>query len=242
MAATVKEIAENQHRFQTQYAHKWGGYSPERAARLLAWLYGELGEVGDIIKKQGNDKIMQDEAVRNHFIEELCDVMMYWHDVWLSFGIKPDEVEQIYRQKYMQRLAVEMDDTKWDCNNDGGFFSMKTQKNRGEITMADLTLQEMQEMQKTLQEKYFDKWGGLSPEIGVRTLLWLYGELGEVGDIIKKQGNDKIMNDDTVRTHFIEEMCDAMMYWNDLLLCYDIKPEDVEKVYREKFARNMKRW
>ena len=221
MAVTVKEIAENQHRFQTQYAHKWGGYSPERAVRLLAWLYGELGEVGDIIKKQGNEKIMQDEAVRIHFIEELCDVMMYWHDVWLSFDIKSEQIASVYRK----RAAMY------------GFCGERTLE-----FMADLTLKEMQEMQKTLQEKYFDKWGGLSPESGVRSLLWLYGELAEVGDIIKKQGNDKIMNDDVVRTHFIEEMCDAMMYWNDLLLCYDITPEDVEKVYREKFARNMKRW
>ena len=108
--------------------------------------------------------------------------------------------------------------------------------------MSELTINEMQEMQRSLQEKYFEKWGGLSPESGVRTLLWLYGELAEVGDVIKKKGNDCIMCDDDVRTHFIEELCDALMYWNDLLLCYDIKPEDLEKVYREKYEKNMKRW
>lgn len=37
----------------------------------------------------------------------------------------------------------------------------------------------MQEIQKELQEKYKDKWGGLSPEKGIEKLLWLYGELGE---------------------------------------------------------------
>lgn len=44
----------------------------------------------------------------------------------------------------------------------------------------------MQEIQKELQEKYKDKWGGLSPEKGVSKLLWLYGELGEVGTLLKR--------------------------------------------------------
>jgi hypothetical protein len=32
------------------------------------------GEVADIIKKDGDKKIIDDEEVRNHFIEEVCDV------------------------------------------------------------------------------------------------------------------------------------------------------------------------
>lgn len=100
----------------------------------------------------------------------------------------------------------------------------------------------MQNIQRELQEKYKDKWGGLSPETAKSTLLWLYGEAGEVGDIIKKEGSARIMNDEAVRTHFIEELCDVMMYFNDLMLCYDITPEEFERIYREKHRRNMKRW
>ena len=33
-----------------------------------------------------------------------------------------------------------------------------------------------------------------------------------------------------------------MMYFNDVLLCYGITPEELEKVYREKHERNMERW
>ena len=108
--------------------------------------------------------------------------------------------------------------------------------------MPDLTLADLQSMQIRLQEKYKDKWGGLYPEKAARMLLWLYGELGEAGDIIKKQGDRAIMTDEATRTHFIEEMCDVMMYFNDVLLCYGITPDEVEKVYREKFEKNMKRW
>lgn len=108
--------------------------------------------------------------------------------------------------------------------------------------MAELTFAIMQEMQKKLQEKYKDKWGGLPPEQARQKLLWLYGELGEVSDIIKKNGDEKILCDNKVRTHFIEEMCDVMMYFNDVLLCYGITSEELEKVYLKKHRDNMQRW
>ena len=100
----------------------------------------------------------------------------------------------------------------------------------------------MQDMQRVLQKKYYDKWGGLSPEKARDKLLWLYGELGEAADVIKKNGSGKIMSDEALRRHFIEEMCDVMMYYNDVLLCFDISPQELEKVYYEKHNRNMGRW
>lgn len=108
--------------------------------------------------------------------------------------------------------------------------------------MNHFTIADMQNMQRELQQKYKDKWGGLSPEAAKSTLLWLYGELGEVGDIIKKQGSSRIMENDAVRAHFVEELCDVMMYFNDLMLCYDISPEEFERIYREKHHTNMGRW
>lgn len=108
--------------------------------------------------------------------------------------------------------------------------------------MAELNFSIMQNMQKRLQDRYREKWDGLSPEKARQKLLWLYGELGEAGDVIKKCGDVKIMNDTDVRTHFIEEMCDVMMYFNDIMLCYHISPEEFEKIYLEKHEHNMNRW
>ncbi|MBP0956516.1 MAG: nucleotide pyrophosphohydrolase [Oscillospiraceae bacterium] len=108
--------------------------------------------------------------------------------------------------------------------------------------MSGLTFEKMQEMQKRLQEKYYDKWGGLSPDKSREKLLWLYGELGEAADVIKKKGSSEIMSDEAVRRHFIEEMCDVLMYYNDVLLCFDISPEELEEIYFEKHNSNMGRW
>lgn len=105
-----------------------------------------------------------------------------------------------------------------------------------------LSLEEMQDMQKAMQEKYKPIWGGLSPEKAVEKMLWLHGELGEASDIIKKKGLQAILDDSEERNHFTEEMCDVLMYLNDVLICFGITPEEAESVYRAKIERNMKRW
>lgn len=108
--------------------------------------------------------------------------------------------------------------------------------------MNDLNFESMQAMQKKLQEKYFEKWGGLPPEKAREKLLWMMAEAGEVADVIKKNGDAKILQDTGVRHRFIEEMCDVLMYFNDVLLCYGVGPDEIGETYLEKFKRNMERW
>ena len=88
--------------------------------------------------------------------------------------------------------------------------------------MEDFTINEMQEMQKLLQEKYKDKWEPIGPETGKNKLLWMIGEIGEVIDIVKKNGGIKASVDVTLRQNLIEEMADVLMYYNDVMLCYGI--------------------
>lgn len=108
--------------------------------------------------------------------------------------------------------------------------------------MTDFGINEMQEMQKALQEKYKHKWGGLSPEIGKNQLLWMIGEIGEVIDIVKKHGGQKASTDEALRTDLIEEMADVLMYYNDVMLCYGITADELKQAYTAKFEKNMKRW
>ncbi len=108
--------------------------------------------------------------------------------------------------------------------------------------MSDFGFEKMQSIQRELQEKYKDKWAPIQPRQGRDQLLWMMIEAGEMADIIKKQGDEAIVNDPETRRHFIEETCDVLMYLNDVMLCYGIAPEEIEKVYLEKHERNMKRW
>ena len=108
--------------------------------------------------------------------------------------------------------------------------------------MEDLTLSEMHRAQRELQDKYRDKWEALCPAQGRSHLLWTIGEASGVGDIIKKQGDQRIMEDPEVRAHFIEELCDVYMYLASTAMCYDITPEDLTRTFWEKHQRNMGRW
>ena len=87
--------------------------------------------------------------------------------------------------------------------------------------MSEFTVNEMLEMQKQLQEKYKDKWEHISLKAGKHKLLWMIGEIGEVIDIVKKNGDEKACADSEARSKLIEEMADVLMYYNDVLLCYE---------------------
>lgn len=108
--------------------------------------------------------------------------------------------------------------------------------------MADFSINEMQEMQRKLQDKYKDKWESLGPEAGKNKMLWMIGEVGEVIDIVKKHGGTKAAADIDLRKELVEELADVLMYYNDILLCYNITADELKQVYTEKFQKNMKRW
>ena len=108
--------------------------------------------------------------------------------------------------------------------------------------MKDFGFLEMQAIQKELQEKYKDQWEPLGPEAGKNKLLWLMIELGEAADIIKKEGNRAISENPDTRRHFTEELCDVLMYFNDVMLCYGISVEELKDAYLKKHEKNLKRW
>lgn len=108
--------------------------------------------------------------------------------------------------------------------------------------MTDFTINEMQEMQQRLQNKYQDQWEAISPETGKNKLLWMVGEIGEVIDIVKKNGDLKAVTDTELRKELVEEMADVLMYYNDVMLCYGISADELKRSYTEKFETNMTRW
>ena len=69
----------------------------------------------------------------------------------------------------------------------------------------------------------------------MHSLLWMMDEAGEVGDVIKKQGSQRIMEEPEVHRHFVEEMYDVM-------ICFGISPDELAEQYRAKHRRNMTRW
>lgn len=63
----------------------------------------------------------------------------------------------------------------------------------------------------------------------------MIGEIGEVIDIIKKNGSEKAVSDSILREKLIEELA-------DVLLCYGITTDELKHSYTNKFKKNMTRW
>ncbi len=108
--------------------------------------------------------------------------------------------------------------------------------------MEDFSINEMLELQRKLQERYKGRWEPIRPETGKNKLLWMVGEIGEVIDIVKKNGSEESTQNAELRAHLVEEMADVLMYYSDVLLCYGITADELKKAYMEKQERNMKRW
>ena len=108
--------------------------------------------------------------------------------------------------------------------------------------MKDFGIGEMLGMQKALQERYGDRWEAISPEAGKHKLLCMIGETGEVIDIVKKHGGEAACRDPELRERLVEELADVLMYYNDVLLCYGVSPEELRQAFTAKFERNMRRW
>ena len=111
-----------------------------------------------------------------------------------------------------------------------------------ECGMADFSINEMQEMQQALQDKYKDRWEPICPETGQNKMLWMVGEIGEVIDIVKKHGAVNALTQEELRKDLVEEMADVLMYYNDVMLCFGITADELKQAYTGKFEKNMKRW
>lgn len=113
MDVSIGDMLAMQRALQAKYAGVWEPIEPSRAPLKLLWGVGEIGEMIDEIKKRG-DLIMTDPAVREHFVEETCDVFMYLTDVLLCYGIGADDVARIYRAKHAHNMSRRFEGTKYE--------------------------------------------------------------------------------------------------------------------------------
>ena len=80
----INEMLEMQKALQEKYKDKW--------------------EVIDVIKKNGDHKACEEGAERSHLVEELADVLMYYNDVLLCYGITAEELKEAYTEKFHKNM------------------------------------------------------------------------------------------------------------------------------------------
>ena len=101
---SMSEMQEMQKALQDKYKDQWEPICPEIGQNKLLWMIGEIGEVIDIVKKHGGGKASSNEGFRKDLIEEMADVLMYYNDVMLCYGITADELRQAYTGKFEKNM------------------------------------------------------------------------------------------------------------------------------------------
>jgi len=105
----------------------------------------------------------------------------------------------------------------------------------------NLSIVEMLRMQQDLWEKHSAEFLPLSPQYGKESILWMIGEIGECISIIKKKGDTAIVQNSIVRAAFVEEMCDVLMYYFDVMLRFNITSSELSSAFIDKHNKNMNR-
>ena len=101
---SINEMLGMQKTLQEKYKDIWEPISPEVGKNKLLWMIGEIGEVIDIVKKHGSEKACENPELRKQLTEEMADVLMYYNDVLLCYGITAEELKQSYAEKFERNM------------------------------------------------------------------------------------------------------------------------------------------
>lgn len=83
----------------------WSPMEPEYGRDFFLYMIEELGEAIAIIKKKRCHAIMEDREVRDAFLTEMADVLMYYNEILLRFHITPEEISDAYFKKHVRNMG-----------------------------------------------------------------------------------------------------------------------------------------
>ena len=105
----------------------------------------------------------------------------------------------------------------------------------------DLSISQMMQMQRSLYVAHKSSWSPLEPGYGKDSILYMVEEIGEVISVVKKKGSQAVVTDVAVRQAFLEEMADVLMYFHDVLLRYQVSPEEISEAFLKKHNYDLSR-
>ncbi len=105
MDLKISELMDMQRALYQRHRQEWVPREPEFGRDHILYMIEEIGETIAILKKKGDDAVLSDAAVRDAFLEEMADVMMYYTDVLLCYHITPEEISQAYARKFNKNMG-----------------------------------------------------------------------------------------------------------------------------------------
>ena len=105
MDLSISQMMQLQQKLFEPHKDQWHPMEPEYGKDFILYMVEEIGEVIAILKKKGSTAVMQDTEVRQAFLSELADVLMYYHDVLLRYHISADEIAEAYLKKHKKNMV-----------------------------------------------------------------------------------------------------------------------------------------
>jgi NTP pyrophosphatase (non-canonical NTP hydrolase) len=100
MDLSISQMMRLQQELFEPHKNQWHPMEPEYGKDFILYMIEEVGEAIAILKKKGSAAVMEDPAVREAFLSEMADVLMYYHDILLRFHVTPEEISDAYTKKH----------------------------------------------------------------------------------------------------------------------------------------------
>lgn len=105
----ISDMMKMQQLLWEKHRDSWSPMEPEYGRHFILYMIEEIGECIAILKKKGDRSVAEDPEVRAHFVEEMSDVLMYFTDTLLRFGVSPEELSEAYIKKHCRNMGRDYD-------------------------------------------------------------------------------------------------------------------------------------
>lgn len=104
MDLSISQMLSLQQELFERHKDTWSPMEPEYGKDFFLYMIEELGEAIAIVKKKGCSAVAEDREVRDVFLTEMADVLMYYHEILLRFHITPEEISEAYLRKHARNM------------------------------------------------------------------------------------------------------------------------------------------
>lgn len=105
MDLSISQMLSMQQELFEIHKDTWSPMEPEYGKDFFLYMVEELGEAIAILKKKGCCAVTEDREVRDAFLTEMADVLMYYNEILLRFHVTPEEISDAYVRKHVRNMG-----------------------------------------------------------------------------------------------------------------------------------------
>ena len=105
MDLTIMDMMKMQKALYKLHEQEWPPLEPEFGKNTILYMIEEIGEVIAVVKKKGDRAVLEDSQVRDAFLEEMADILMYYTDTLLRYHVTAEEISAAYVKKHGKNMG-----------------------------------------------------------------------------------------------------------------------------------------